>query len=434
MGELGDYNFLTILDGLSELLGCTNKPFQIEAVRPAEGYYTRRLPISCIAGRSSQEYFLTVPEEDGFLLRAAADCVVDSIERKEVDFWDPHVFSTSGEEVPIDSLAEFYHFRLYKYLVTHFEQTTGIRFDTIDRLSITPYEGESTQGVLAFLPRLDEGEGASLLEMLQVDFGQENCPIFSVRNIKQVRKIFAGAGNGALLLLREDGARGKLFCRGYLLREDALQCPYHVEILGAYQWRMYEGCTPLFNIEFGCCKVYRDSLEEVIDALHKEFEPNDKEIGQIRCVLRAVSRQHHGATLLFLDFQEEVVEERMEKLAGYLRAISIRPLPLEQGAEWLTGLGRIDGAIVVDISTSTVCYIGTLVDGEAAVAGDLSRGSRHNSISALFSSLVTRCQEEHLPDPRAVAAVFSADGGCRVMTASKVAEQMSHALVGSPGK
>lgn len=143
----------------------------------------------------------------------------------------------------------------------------------------------------------------------------------------------------------------------------------------------------------------------------------------------SVSRQRHGATLLLLDLRDEVVKDRINKLIKYQRAIAIESLPLPQCTELLTGLGRIDGAIVVDISTCAVPYIGTLLDGETAVAGDPARGSRHNSISTLFSSLVVGCRQAGRPLPQGAAAIFSKDGGFQVTTISGVTKQMDRSRV-----
>lgn len=418
--------FTDILNKLSERLGCSNTPFAIQEQKPGQGFYVRKLPLYGSDGKVLEEHFLTLPENDGFFLRAAADCVADSIERREVSLSDPHAFSDNGEEVPLSSLAESYHASLHRWLALSFKRMYGICFETINRLSASPYEGDAAQGVLAFLPLLTDGEDGALSKLLRVDFQPENRPVFSTDYIKQVRKVFAGAGNGAMLVVRENSTPEGMRCRGYLNRENVLRFPYYAELRGPYQWTLYEGCIPLFNIEFDRCKIYQDPLETAMDALCQEFQKTSEEFtGPVRGALESVSRQRHGATLLFLDLGDEDVKKRIDHLIEYQRAIAIVPLPLSQCAELLTGLGRIDGAIVVDISTCTVPCIGTLLDGETAVAGDPARGSRHNSISTLFSSLVAGCRQEGRPIiPQGAAAIFSEDGGCRVMAISGVAEQM----------
>lgn len=214
-----------------------------------------------------KEHFLTLPETDGFFLRASADCVADSVERREVSLLDPHAFSDNGEELPLSSLAESYHASLHRWLTLSFERMSGICFETINRLSASPYEGDAAQGVLAFLPLLIDGEEVLLSKLFRVDFQPRNRPVFSAGYIKQVRKVFAGAGNGAMLVVREDDTSQKMRCRGYLNREDALRFPCRAELQGPYQWTLYEGCTPLFNIEFDRCKVYQDPLGTAMDTL-----------------------------------------------------------------------------------------------------------------------------------------------------------------------
>lgn len=426
---MGNCPFIDILNKLSEHLGCSNSPFAIQEQKPSPGFYVRKLPLYGPDGKVLEEHFLTLPETDGFFLRAAADCVADSVERREVSLLNPHAFSDNGEEVPPSSLAEFYHASLHRWLALSFKRMSGICFETINRLSASPYEGDAAQGVLAFLPLLIDGEGGPLSKLLRVDFQPKNRPVFSAGYIKQVRKVFAGAGNGAMLVVREGNTPQEMRCRGYLNREDALRFPYHAELQGPYQWTLYEGCTPLFNIEFDRCKVYQDPLETAMDMLCQEFRKTSTEFSPVRDALVSVSRQRHGATLLFLDLGDEAVKDRIDKLIKYQRAIAIEPLPLLQCTELLTGLGRIDGAIVVNISTCAVPYIGTLLDGETAVAGDPARGSRHNSISTLFSSLVAGCRQAGRPVPQGAAAIFSEDGGCQVMTISGVAKQMDRGRV-----
>lgn len=426
---MGNCPFIDILNKLSEYLGCSNSPFAIQEQKPSPGFYVRKLPLYGPDGKVLEEHFLTLPETDGFFLRAAADCVADSVERREVSLLNPHAFSDNGEEVPPSSLGEFYHASLHRWLALSFKRMSGICFETINRLSASPYEGDAAQGVLAFLPLLIDGEGVPLSKLLRVDFQPKNRPVFSAGYIRQVRKVFAGAGNGAMLVVREGNTPQEMRCRGYLNREDALRFPYHAELWGPYQWTLYEGCTPLFNIEFDRCKVYQDPLETAMNMLCQEFRKTSTEFSPVRDALVSVSRQRHGATLLFLDLGDEAVKDRIDKLIEYQRAIAIEPLPLLQCTELLTGLGRIDGAIVVNISTCAVPYIGILLDGETAVAGDPARGSRHNSISTLFSSLVAGCRQAGRPVPQGAAAIFSEDGGCQVMTISGVAKQMDRGRV-----
>lgn len=416
--------FTDILNKLSERLGCSGSPFAILERKPGSGFYVRKLPVYSPDGRVLRERFLTLPEACGFFLRAAADCVADSVERREVSLLDPHAFSDNGEEVPLSSLAEFYHASLHRWLAHGFERMSGICFETINRLSASPYEGDAAQGVLAFLPLLVNDEGGSLSKLLRVDFQPEDRPAFSADYIKQVRKVFAGAGGGAMLVTREDNTSKEMRCRGYLDRGDARRFPYHVELLGPYKWTLYEGCTPLFNIEFDRCRVYQDPLETAMDTLCQELQVSDAEFGLVHDALVSVSRQRHGATLLFLDLSDTAVKDRIDRLIEYKRAIAIEPLPLPRCTELLADLGRIDGAIVVDTGTCAVTCIGTLLDGETAVAGDPARGSRHNSVSTLFSSLVKDCRQAERSVPRGAAAIFSEDGGCRVMTISGIAEQM----------
>lgn len=425
--------FTDILDELSDRLGCSSSPFAIQEQKPGPGFYVRKLPLYGPDGRVLGEHFLTLPETDGFFLCAAADCVADSVERREVSLLNPRAFSDNGEEIPPSSLAKFlaesYHANLHRWLALSFKRMSGICFETINRLSASPYEGDAALGVLAFLPLLIGGEGDSLSKLLQVDFQPKNRPVFSADYIKQVRKVFAGAGNGAMLVVREDNTSQGMRCRGYLNRENALRFPYYAELQGPYQWTLYEGCTPLFNIEFDRCKVYHDPLETAMDTLCREFQKTSAEFSPVRDALASVSRQRHGATLLFLDLGDEAVKKRIDKLIEYQRAIVVEALPLPQCTKLLTGLGRIDGAIVVDISTCTVPCIGTLLDGETAVAGDPARGSRHNSISTLFSSLVEGCRQAGRPVPQGAAAIFSEDGGCQVMTISGVTKQMDRGRV-----
>lgn len=426
---MGNCPFSDILNKLSEHLGCSGSPFVIQEQKPSPGFYVRKLPLYGPDGKVLGEHFLTLPKTDGFFLRAAADCVADSIERQEVSLLNPHAYSDNGEEVPLSSLAEYYHASLHRWLALSFKRMSGICFETINRLSASPYEGDAAQGVLAFLPLLIDGEGSPLSELLQVDFPPKNRPVFSAGYIKHVRKVFAGAGNGTMLVVREDDTSQGMRCRGYLNREDTQRFPYHAVLQGPYQWTLYEGCTPLFNIEFDRCKVYQDPLKTAMDTLCQEFRKTSAEFSLVRDALVSVSRQRHGATLLFLDLEDETVKNRIDKLIKYQRAIAIELLPLPQCTELLTDLGRIDGAIVVDISTCAVPCIGTLVDGETAVAGDPARGSRHNSISTLFSSLVENCRQAGRSIPQGAAAIFSEDGGCRVMTISRVAEQMDRERV-----
>jgi hypothetical protein len=110
-----------------------------------------------------------------------------------------------------------------------------------------------------------------------------------------------------------------------------------------------------------------------------------------RLVEAAINRQKHGALLVISDN----AEGEASRLGG-----QVEPFPVT--VEKMQSLTAIDGAVLIDPAGR--CHgVGAILDGQAVVSWDASRGSRYNSALRYVS---TRRNEGH----QCLAVVISEDG------------------------
>ena len=90
-----------------------------------------------------------------------------------------------------------------------------------------------------------------------------------------------------------------------------------------------------------------------------------------------MQEQKHGALLIVSDDAKIEAEILCNKF-GRGTLINEVDFSKERNLALLDGIAAVDGAVLVDFSG--ICYgFGVILDGDAKVKGDVSRGARYNS-------------------------------------------------------
>lgn len=105
-------------------------------------------------------------------------------------------------------------------------------------------------------------------------------------------------------------------------------------------------------------------------------EINGQDISNLSKVILEAQAQKHG-TILLISTTENILNEskRLKKLN---RGITIKQINLMENLEIISSLASIDGALFIDFNCRCFC-IGAILDGDAIIDGNTSRGARFNS-------------------------------------------------------
>jgi len=319
-----------------------------------------------------------------------------------------------------DEWAEAIYRTLQNEIVKRFELGMELECYLIDLLSAQVYEKEKCGGGLIFV---DEKEKDEKDKNCKLTIPIETAvPVYFIRNnIRQIRKLLAGAGDGYYLLFKRD--ENGYLCQGYCSKNLKEKSWWSVRFTGMGKWEFYHGDTPLFYIQDGEPKVFRNPVCTVLEELKEEFSwPRESDIHKkAQALLDSAMEQHHGAAIIFLNMDDEEVSKRGKGLYELQKAVCIQTIEETQEKKAVGALSRMDGAILVDAYTMMPMYAAAIVDGQVVVAGDMARGARHNSIHTFISNIVNKRDK---CKGLAAAVVFSEDGGVVTIRGQKVKEQI----------
>lgn len=362
---------------------------------------------------------LTPNLSNEWLMQTTADVVANCIQEKNVDLSlesDWFVCEDIAAPFEPETMAREFLLKVYQYILHHFHGIYNLQLDNFKALSYFPYEGEAAGGTLCVAPILKEQDQSTVKKMLCLAF-EAPLPVFKESNLRQVRKVLAGAGENALFLApinAPDKPNSRTFgCYGYFPKEEIDRAPYHACIYGPGTWEFYAENRRLFRYESGQLKFWKDPLADAVRDLQEELSVTE---AQSRPLLEALSKQMHGTSVIFIQ-KDTKAEERMNRLVAHKRSFPVKSLGIDKvgTCEQLLSLSRMDGALIVEVSQWAVTNIATIVDGDAIIDAELSRGARHSSVSTFIANL----HKEDL-NARAVAVIFSEDGGAKSIRASQI--------------
>lgn len=136
-------------------------------------------------------------------------------------------------------------------------------------------------------------------------------------------------------------------------------------------------------------------------------------------IVDLASQQSHGTSLIISN--KVIIESEATRLCDVHRGYKIRPidLSLQKNEEYIRQITSIDGAVLID--TNGYCYaIGVILDGEAVVQGDVSRGARFNSVKNYIAWKRVKIHQEKYSEVVFAGIIISEDKTIDIITTNTI--------------
>ena len=149
-----------------------------------------------------------------------------------------------------------------------------------------------------------------------------------------------------------------------------------------------------------------DKHKYIQNAMYQHFEKrkSKEQIDALCKTIKYASAQKNGTSIIISDDAEIEVE----RPCGAKRGFKIKKFNILNNESLVQHITSIDGAVSID--SDGYCYgVGMIVDGEAVVQGDNSRGARYNSI---YNYIV----QKYIQGNCYVAAIISEDGMINIIS------------------
>lgn len=253
-------------------------------------------------------------------------------------------------------------------------------------LSALKYEGANNYSKMVFY--VDE-DGVKLRIAL-------DSPVqISINNARNIRKLMEIATEDFYLEVKGGEVRSIV----QLLFTNQAKI---IEFKNYLNWRILFGEYYIVEYKNGEIRLPNllDKYKYIQNSMCQHFgEIKSKEqIDELCKTIEYASAQKHGTSIIISDDAEKEVE----RLCGAKRGFKIEKFNILDNKSLVEHITSIDGAVIID--SDGYCYgIGMIVDGEAVVQGDNSRGARYNSI---YNYIV----QKHIQGDYYVAAIISEDG------------------------
>lgn len=361
-------------------------------------------------------YLILRSASKNILVYRLADVIADRVAQISEELSTPDgSFLLQNWPVANDAerIAQDYCADMRNQIVNDFRMTYGLDFSLIDDLSARSYEKGHCCGKLLFIPEME----VDINKQLSIRIQSKNEIYLSPKNLKQIRKLLAGAGDNTLVFQKTEGGYA---VRGYARTPCCLLWGWQIHICGVLEW--YVGyCTDkahvdLFKFVRNIPQVLYDPVEVAYSELVGEF-PHLANSAVVKDQIRYASEQSHGTSLIYVDLDNNYVNERLEQLFSCERSL----LANMAYAKDLKSISGMDGGVIIDVSKCdnniSVVYVAAIVDGIAITSGLLDRGARHNSIYTFVTNLADQTNNQI---GVICALVFSEDGGITVFRGSQI--------------
>ncbi len=151
-----------------------------------------------------------------------------------------------------------------------------------------------------------------------------------------------------------------------------------IEFTGKGGWNLLRGDDVVLIYQRGEFFINLSQNELAIDKKLEEIRHiKDEKKEVFKGILTRLQKQKHGALLII---SEDAENEAKILCRKFRRGTLVDKVDFskEDNLPLLDGIAAVDGAVLVDFSG--ICYgFGVILDGNAKVEGDVSRGARYNS-------------------------------------------------------
>lgn len=284
---------------------------------------------------------------------------------------------------------------LLNQFIDRFMNITGINLWMLDDLSHIDHESEKCQGTLLFF----ESEELACVETEVIT---ENPIRFCDDELRRIRKLMSGGKGYALVFVKKKSSyepSDSFVLKGYTKQIQNEGWTINISHPGVFTVSMVR--KPLFQMNHLCPQpVQIEWHQQLLNVCRIFGVTNKAKNKKLYKLLEQIEKQGHGAAVIFLNLKTSSgAEKRLNNLFRLERGYAV-------SGKLMAAQTAMDGAIVVDVETGKIAYFGVIVDGIARKRGDMSRGSRHNSLD----TFVCDFHAQHTGEPVA-AIVFSEDGG-----------------------
>ena len=283
------------------------------------------------------------------------------------------------------NILDYYYFEIEDFRLTNLVYMAlkkQIDVDLFNTLSATYYEKRAVSGGICLVS--DDSIDTQKYE-LKIKFKDKY--LFSLENVRQVRKLLEMTSDELFLIENEDFIIG--------IGNSTEQCDTF-KFYDHQCWSYYKNGIELLSYKEGKYTFLFGNYRNYVLDFPKDFIKDDCII-YINSLLNAIRYQKHGTLLIVTD----EAQAEVERLCALERGYAIYPIDLKDPKSkcFLNSITSIDGAAFTD--TSLICYgVGIILDGIAVKAGKSSRGARYNS---------ARCYIDGKPPEKYTAIVISSD-------------------------
>lgn len=254
-------------------------------------------------------------------------------------------------------------------------------------LSSMPYEGSPCFGQIAFVLKNSD---IDINKINTIEFAE--AIDFSDDNLRYIRKLLEITGEGFYLLSVDNLITG--------ICEISNTKDMHIlKFNGSMSWTLYYGDKQMVTYEKE--RLFYKTNSNKAKLKEKKFSPKLEEL------ILKLCEQKHGTAIIIFD-KPISAENETERLAAFNRGIKLsHPYDLSDNKDHALNFSTIDGAIIID--KMCICYgIGMILDGEASIRGDRSRGARFNSIRNYTNGWMKKTTD--IEKDGCIGVVISEDG------------------------
>ncbi|MFQ7309049.1 MAG: hypothetical protein ACLROY_10605 [Mediterraneibacter sp.] len=284
---------------------------------------------------------------------------------------------------------------LEKYL----EDTISITARNLSYLSSLTLEGEYTISEMYIMNNDDFS-----LKELEV---QLDSPIAILQdNMRVIRKLLQIADKELPLVVCENTILG------FGLRNSYECIKYKILFNGFMHWELWRDNKVIIIHKNGRCIFHNYKREEeCYKVLINKYFPENYDTSPIVDVISTAVKQRHGTSILIM---EDAYSET-KRLCDANRGIRIKRKCMSNYLQILEKMTSIDGAILLDLQCN--CWgIGIILDGNAIVYGNNSRGARYNSVHNYVANKKT-------DGKICIGIIISEDGMVNIVSASEMTDE-----------
>lgn len=259
-------------------------------------------------------------------------------------------------------------------------------------LSALKYEGANNYSKMVFYVAEDD---------IKLRIALDSPVQININNARNIRKLMEIATEDFYLEIK--GGEVKSIVQ--LLCADQA---WIIEFKNYLNWRvLFDGC---YVVEYKNGEIKLPNLLDkhkyIQKIMYQHFEErkSKEQIDALCKTIEYASVQKHGTSIIISDDPEKEVE----RLCKAKRGFKIEKFNILNNESLVEHITSIDGAVIID--SDGYCYgVGMIVDGQAVVQGDNSRGARYNSI---YNYIV----QKYIQGNCYVAAIISEDGMINIIS------------------